>query len=73
MDLNTQLRELGDRAAWAQRGASFMTKLRATKAVWFPPQPAKTGRKAAATVEKGTKRSAKKTTRTAKKATAAAK
>ena len=37
--LKNQLESVTDRQMWAARGASFMAKLKATKAVWFPPQP----------------------------------
>ena len=58
-----------DREKWAARGASFVTKAKATKAVWFPPKPVETGKKAGSTAKKATKRATKKTTGAAKKAT----
>ncbi|MGH3306557.1 MAG: hypothetical protein ACRDOX_02625 [Nocardioides sp.] len=61
------------REKWAARGASFMAKAKATKAVWFPPKPVETGTKAASTAKKGTKKTTKKTTGAAKKTTGAAK
>lgn len=72
MDINSGLKSVTDREMWAARGASFVTKVKATKAVWFPPKPVKTTKKAAATAKKTTKRAAKKTTGAAKKSTAAA-
>jgi hypothetical protein len=69
MDLKSQLGSVTDRAAWTERGASFMAKVKATKAVWFPPRPAETGGKATSTAKKATKKATKKTTSTAKKAT----
>jgi hypothetical protein len=57
-DLNTRLKSVADRQQWRARGASFVAKLKATQAVWFPPGPASTGKKAA-----------RKTARTTKKAT----
>lgn len=54
-----------DREKWAARGASFVAKAKATKVVWFPPEPVETGKKAAST----TKRATKKTTGAAKKTT----
>ena len=64
---------LTDREKWAARGASFVTKVKATKAVWFPPEPVGTSKKAASTAKKtGTKTAAKKTTAAAKKSTATA-
>jgi hypothetical protein len=58
-----------DRDKWAARGASFVAKAKATKAVWFPPEPVETGKKAASTAKKGTKRATKKATGAAKKTT----
>ena len=51
-----------NREHWAARGATFVAKVKATKAVWFPPQPAETGKKAASGARKTTKRASKKTT-----------
>jgi hypothetical protein len=68
MDLKGQMSSMTDRTAWAGRGASFMAKVKATKAVWFPPRPAQTGRKVASASKKATKKTAKKTTGSAKKA-----
>jgi len=63
-----------DRGKWAARGASFVAKAKATKAVWFPPSPEDSGTKAASTAKKATKKATKKTTgKTTKKATSAAK
>jgi hypothetical protein len=62
-----------DREKWAARGASFVAKAKATKVVWFPPEPVETGRKAASTAKKTTKRATKKSTAAAKKSTGAAK
>ena len=73
MDINSRLKGVTDREKWAARGASFVTKAKATKAVWFPPKPMETSKKAASTAKKTTKRAAKKTTGAAKKSTAAAK
>jgi hypothetical protein len=60
-DLNTRLRSAVDRQRWRARGSSFAAKLKATQAVWFPPETAKTATKTG-------KKAAKKTTRTTKKA-----
>ena len=59
-----------DRAAWKARGASFVTKLKATQAIWFPPKAEEAPAKAASTARKTTKKAAKRTT---KKATSARK
>jgi len=61
-----------DRKQWGARGASFVAKVKATKAVWFPPEPVETGKKVAATAQKTAQKTAKKTTGTAKKATGSA-
>ena len=73
MDINSRVKSVTDRGKWSERGASFVTKVKATKAVWFPPKPVETSKKAASTAKKTTKRAAKKTTGAAKKSTAAAK
>ena len=62
------LGNITDRKQWGARGATFVAKVKATKAVWFPPEPVETGKKVAATAGK----TAKKTTGTAKKATGSA-
>jgi K+-sensing histidine kinase KdpD len=67
MDINSRLKSVTDREKWAARGASFVAKLKATKVVWFPPEPAKAGKKTAAAAKKSTKRVTKKTTSAAKK------
>jgi hypothetical protein len=59
-----------DRGRWSVRAASFMAKVKATKAVWFPPAGAESAQKAASKATKTTKKTARKTT---KKATGAAK
>ena len=88
IDLKSPLKSATDRGAWAERGSTFVAKVQATKLVWFPPEPVKSGTKAATRATKATKKAAggatKKTTRTAtsaakksssgtKKATGAAK
>ena len=73
MDINNRLKGVTDREKWAERGASFVAKVKATKAVWFPPEPVGTSKKAASTAKKTTKRAAKRTTGAAKKSTPAAK
>ncbi|WP_180934241.1 hypothetical protein [Nocardioides ungokensis] len=62
------LGSITDRKQWGARGATFVAKVKATKAVWFPPEPVETGKKVAAAAGK----TAKKTTGTAKKATGSA-
>jgi hypothetical protein len=70
IDLNSQLKSVTDREKWAARGASFVAKAKATKAVWFPPKPVETGKKAASTAKKTTKRTTRKTAGAAAKKTA---
>jgi len=74
LDIKSGLRNVTDRQRWAVRGASLVAKAKATKAVWFPPTPAGTGRKAvssakkgASTAKKASKPAAKKTSRVAAK------
>ena len=72
-EIKSRLKSVTDREKWAARGASFVTKAKATKVVWFPPNPAETGKKAASTAKKATKRATKKTTGAAKRTTNGAK
>ena len=67
IDLDNRWRSLADRERWTARGATFMGKVKATKAVWFPPAPAKNGSKALSTAKKGTTEATRKTAGTAKK------
>ncbi len=73
IDIKDRVKGVADREKWAARGASFAAKAKATKAVWFPPDPAKAGKRAASTTKKATKRTSKKATGAAKKGTGAAK
>jgi DNA-binding protein HU-beta len=73
IDIKKQWTGVTDRQQWSARGASFVAKVKATKLVWFPPQPVETGQKAAATAKKATKRTATRTSRSAKKTTGTAK
>lgn len=73
MEIRSRLKSVSDREKWAARGGSFVAKAKATKVVWFPPQPVETGKKAASKAKKATKSAAKKTTGAAKKPTGAAK
>jgi hypothetical protein len=59
-----------DRGRWSTRVALFVTKVKATKAVWFPPAGGESAQKAASKATKTTKKTARKTT---KKASGAAK
>jgi K+-sensing histidine kinase KdpD len=77
IEIKSQLKGVADKEKWAARGASFMAKVKATKVVWFPPEPVETGKKAVSTATKTTKTATKKATRkttgAAKKTTGAAK
>jgi hypothetical protein len=75
IELADRWKSVTDKEQWAARGASFMAKAKATKTVWFPPDPADSGKKGASKAKKATTGAAKKATgRTAtKKATAAKK
>jgi hypothetical protein len=64
IDIKTRWNNVVDPQTWAARRASFVGKVRATKTVWFPPEPAQAGTKTATT----TKRAARKTARSATKA-----
>ena len=69
IEIKNRLKGVTDKEEWAARGASFVAKVKATKAVWFPPKPVDAGAKAASTGKKATSRAATKTTGAAKKAT----
>jgi hypothetical protein len=58
IDMKSQWDSVTDKEKWAARGASFVAKAKATKAVWFPPKPAGTAKKAASTAKKVTKKKA---------------
>jgi hypothetical protein len=76
IDIQSRFKSVTDREKWAARGASFVAKTKATKAVWFPPEPVETGKKAArktaAAASRGTKQATRKSTGAAKKSTGAA-
>ena len=73
IDVTSRVKSVTDREQWAARGATFLAKVRATKAVWFPPAPVKSGTKAATTAKKTTKKAAGKTAGTARKTAGRAK
>ena len=73
IEIKSQLKGVTDREKWAARGASFVTKLKATKAVWFPPHPTETGKTAASTARKATKKTSKTASGAAKNVNGAAK
>ena len=39
IEIKSGWKSVTDRERWAARGASFVAKAKATKAVWFPPKP----------------------------------
>ena len=67
VEITDRLKRVTDNPRWAARGASFMAKLKATKAVWFPPEPVEAGTKTARSAKKTTTRGTKKATSAAKK------
>ncbi|HET7531630.1 MAG TPA: hypothetical protein VFJ83_00690 [Nocardioidaceae bacterium] len=69
IEIKSRWKSVTDREKWAARGASFVAKAKATKVVWFPPNPVETGEKAASTAKKTTEGATKKTTGAAKKTT----
>jgi hypothetical protein len=73
IEIMSPWKSVRDKEKWAARGASFVTKAKATKMVWFPPKAVDTGKKVAATATEATKKTTKKTTDAAKKPTGAAK
>jgi hypothetical protein len=70
IEIKSRWKSVTDRERWVARGASFVTKAKATKVVWFPPKPVETGKNAASAAKQATKKTAKKAT---KKTTGAAK
>ena len=52
IEIKSGWKSVTDRERWAARGASFVAKAKATKAVWFPPKPADAGKKAASTARR---------------------
>ncbi len=69
IEIKSRWESVTGKEQWAARGASFMAKVKATKMVWFPPEPVETGKQAAATAKKATKKATTKSTGAAKKAT----
>ena len=68
--IEKQVKSATDKEMWTARGASFVAKVKATRVVWFPPRPEKTGKRATSAAT----RTARKTTSgTARKATGGSK
>jgi hypothetical protein len=73
IDIKGRWERLTDRKPWSARGTSMVAKVKATKAVWFPPRPDESGKKTASTAKKATRKTARKTTAAARKTTGAKK
>lgn len=73
IQIKSGMQDVVDKKKWQARGAVFVTKLKATKAIWFGPGPASVGKKAGATARKTTSGAAKRTTSAAKRTTSGAK
>jgi hypothetical protein len=73
IEIKSRWKSVTDSERWAARGASFVTKAKATKAVWFPPKPVETGKKAASTARKTTKKTTDAGKETTKKTAGVAK
>jgi hypothetical protein len=73
LEIKSRWNDVTDKQKWATRRTSLVAKLSATKAVWFPPKPEATAKKAGSTAKKATKRATTKTTTGAKKKATAAK
>ena len=58
IDMTTRIKSVTDREKWAARGASVLAKAKATKQVWFPPEPEKAAKKTASTARKTTRKRA---------------
>jgi hypothetical protein len=61
VEIKSGLNRLVDKGRWADRGGSFVAKVKATKAVWFPPKAPETGKQAVSTAKKTATKTAKKT------------
>jgi hypothetical protein len=59
----SRLKGVTDRQRWAARGTTFKANARATKAVWFPTEATKSGKKTASKVKTATRGTATKTSR----------
>ena len=73
IDIGSRWKSVTDREKWAAGSASFVAKVKATKAVWMPPKPDRTSKKAAATTKKATTKASLGGKKTAKKGGGAAK
>ena len=69
IDIKGRWDSVTDKGHWGARGASLVAKVKATKLVWFPPEPLETGAHAATRAKKGTRAAASKSTGAAKKTT----
>ena len=62
-DMQSRLKSMTDKKQWAARGATFKAKALATKAVWFPAEPVKAGKKPVSKAKRTTKKTATRTAR----------
>jgi len=69
IEIKNRLKKATDKTTWAARGATFITKAKATKTVWFPPKPDQVGEQTAAKATQATKNTAARSTAAANKAT----
>jgi hypothetical protein len=53
IDVKSRLSSVAGKEKWVARGASFVTKAKATKVVWFPPKPVEAGKAAVSTATEG--------------------
>ncbi|WP_175582645.1 hypothetical protein [Nocardioides guangzhouensis] len=67
IDIKSPVKSVTDREKWAARGATFMAKVKATKAVWFPPEPAEAGKQTVSKAKNATAKATRKTTGSARK------
>ena len=58
IEIKSRWKRLTDKSRWVARRASFVTKARATKAVWFPSTSVDDGTSAAVTAPQTTKMAA---------------
>ena len=73
IEIKGRVKGVTDRQKWVAGAASFVAKLKATKVVWFPPEPVEAGAQTAASAKDVTKRASKKVTNAAKSTTSGTK
>ena len=65
IEVKDRLTSVTDKLRLTERRAALVTKMRATKEVWFPSKPTRAAKKTTSAAKKTTKRAAKKTTKRA--------